>query len=344
MEKIKSLFSNPLYAGILGAVIGLILGLIIAWGIWPVEYVDAYPANLRADYQQDYLCMVIDSFGQDPTRGDIAVGRYGGLGEVGPKILAEMNGSSCPGVGEADIAAFRTVVGAAQPVLTQAPATGETVVPTTPPTDASPKPFGLGWVIVLCLGTLIVLGILLYMLILKPRKRSTAGPSVVEQAQEIARNAVPTDFSAQGHEPPVAQFMTTYMIGDDLYDDSFSIDSPTGEFLGECGVGISESIGVGDPKKVTAFEVWLFDKNDISTVTKVLMSAHAFDDENMRSMLAAKGEPVLVEPGRRVQLETKTLILEARVVDTNYGQSALPAESFFDRLTLELAIWPKPAA
>jgi hypothetical protein len=44
---------------------------------------------------------------------------------------------------------------------------------------------------------------------------------------------------------------------------------------GECGVGISETIGVGDPKKVTAFEVWLFDKNDIQTVTKVLMSAHA---------------------------------------------------------------------
>ncbi|NTU77528.1 MAG: hypothetical protein HGA90_06940 [Alphaproteobacteria bacterium] len=32
--------------------------------------------------------------------------------------------------------------------------------------------------------------------------------------------------------------------------------------------------------------------------------------------------------------------LEARVVDMNYGQGALPAESFFDRLTLELAVWP----
>ena len=48
--------------------------------------------------------------------------------------------------------------------------------------------------------------------------------------------------------------MTTYMIGDDLYDDSFSIDSPSGEFLGECGVGISDTIGVGDPKKVTALK------------------------------------------------------------------------------------------
>jgi hypothetical protein len=40
-------------------------------------------------------------------------------------------------------------------------------------------------------------------------------------------------------------------------------------------------------------------------------------------------------------LETQTLTLEARVVDMNYGQGALPSGSFFERLTLELAIWPK---
>jgi hypothetical protein len=147
--------------------------------------------------------------------------------------------------------------------------------------------------------------------------------------------------SITSQEPPVAQFMTTYMAGDDLYDDSFSIDSPSGEFLGECGVGISETIGVGDPKKVTAFEVWLFDKNDIQTVTKVLMSEHAFNDATIHQKLESKGEPVLTEPGKRILLETATLQLEARVVDMNYGQGALPPCSFFDRLTLELAVWPK---
>jgi len=78
---------------------------------------------------------------------------------------------------------------------------------------------------------------------------------------------------------PVAQFMTTYMVGDDLYDDSFSIDAPTGEFLGECGVGISDTVGVGEPKHVSALEIWLFDKNDIQTVTKVVMSEHVYEDK-----------------------------------------------------------------
>jgi hypothetical protein len=139
----------------------------------------------------------------------------------------------------------------------------------------------------------------------------------------------------------MAQFMASYKAGDDLFDDSFSIDSPSGEFLGECGVGISETIGIGVPKKVTAFEVWLFDKNDIQTVTKVLMSAHAFNDPTIRGKLEAKGEPFQANSGGQTVLETATLRLVARVVDMAYGQGALPESSYFDSLVLELAIWQK---
>jgi hypothetical protein len=153
-----------------------------------------------------------------------------------------------------------------------------------------------------------------------------------------------TDYGSLGQEPPISQFVTTYVLGDDLFDDSFSIDSPSGEFLGECGIGISETIGVGDPKKVQAFEVWLFDKNDIQTVTKVLMSAHAFNDAATFQRLQAKGEPFMVERGKQVVLETAALQLVATVSDAEYGQGALPEESYFDRLTLEIAVWPKVAA
>jgi hypothetical protein len=160
------------------------------------------------------------------------------------------------------------------------------------------------------------------------------------QAEDAKRQAQATDYSTS-EAPPISQFMASYKQGDDLFDESFSIDSPSGEFLGECGVGISETIGVGDPKKVTAFEVWLFDKNDIQTVTKVLMSAHAFNDDAVKQRLAAKGEPVEARTGEKVVLETQTLKLEARVVDMTYGEGALPPDSFFDQAILELAIWQK---
>ena len=54
-------------------------------------------------------------------------------------------------------------------------------------------------------------------------------------------------------------------------------------------MGISETIGVGDPKKVTALEVWLFDKNDIQTVTKVVMSDFGFEDGELRPEIVCKG-------------------------------------------------------
>jgi hypothetical protein len=177
---------------------------------------------------------------------------------------------------------------------------------------------------------------------LRPKTPFGAG-TPDQQAGDYSKQVERTDYSAMGEQPPIAQFVTTYVSGDDLFDDSFSIDSASGEFLGECGVGISETIGVGDPKKVSAFEVWMFDKNDIQTVTKVLMSEHAFNDPSTFQRLQAKGEPVKVDRGQKVTLETATLQMIATISEIDYGQGALPTGSFFNRVTLELAIWQKAA-
>ena len=163
------------------------------------------------------------------------------------------------------------------------------------------------------------------------------------RASDISGQTEMPTYETSGQDQPISQFITTYTLGDDLFDDSFSIDSPSGEFLGECGVGISETIGFGDPKKVQAFEVWLFDKNDIQTVTKVLMSPHAFNDVATFQRLQAKGEPSMVERGKQVVLETAALQMVAAVSNAEYGQGALPEESYFDRLTLEISVWSKVA-
>jgi hypothetical protein len=176
-----------------------------------------------------------------------------------------------------------------------------------------------------------------------PLFRHTTSDRPVTQEGGITNQTEIPDYSTKGDEQPIAQFMTTYVLGDDLFDDSFSIDSPSGEFLGECGIGISETIGVGEPKKVTAFEVWLFDKNDIQTVTKVLMSSRAFNDVATFQRLQAKGEPFMVERGKQVVLETAALQLVATASDMEYGQGALPEDSYFERLTLEISVWPKAA-
>jgi hypothetical protein len=140
---------------------------------------------------------------------------------------------------------------------------------------------------------------------------------------------------------PLARFETTFVRGHDTYDDSFSIENAEGDFLGECGVGLSETIGADMPKNVTALEVWLFDKNDIRTVTKVVMSDHAFFDEAIKAKLAPKGEPMLARPDDVIVLETASLIVNAEITEMEYGTGTLPPQSFFERITFELSAWAK---
>ncbi|MEW5870193.1 MAG: hypothetical protein AB1894_13025 [Chloroflexota bacterium] len=337
-EQIKT---NPLIVGVaIGFIVGTIFGLVVlGWWIWPVEWKDASAKDLVYSEQVEYLRMSIEAFGQN---GDAAKAqaRYKALGENGQEALNEIVQN--PGTLPIDLVlSYSGIVAGAEALTTPvAPGTEATpVVGGTPaPTSGGGSLFSKLWPLLCVLG-LVLAAILAYLFLRGRPSSGVVTPAM--QAQEAKRQAAWTDYAASGSEPPTAQFMASYKLGDDLFDDSFSIDSASGEFLGECGVGISDTVGVGDPKKVTAFEVWLFDKNDIQTVTKVVMSAHAFNDIPTRQRLEAKGEPVLAAPGAEAVLETQTLQMVARVVNMGYGEGAMPEESFFDSFILELAIWQK---
>ncbi|HTX90668.1 MAG TPA: hypothetical protein VMC09_05560 [Anaerolineales bacterium] len=331
---------KPVVAGLIGAVIGLIVGLIWAWVIQPVEWTNLPPASLDPSYQEQYVRMAIDSYRVDPNDA-LAKARFQGLGAAGPTVLGYIKNNPA-GQDANAITAFMNVVEPGGVVPT--PATGGSTTPGTGSTAGK----GGSLTVVVIIGAIvafIILGFVIFRYLIPLfRNTSSGAPSAARRAQDITSQTELTDYEAMGEEPPIAQFVTTYVLGDDLFDDSFSIDSPSGEFLGECGIGISETIGVGEPKKVQAFEVWLFDKNDIQTVTKVLMSTHAFNDVATFQRLQAKGEPFMVERGKQVVLETAALQLVATVSDMQFGQGALPESSYFDRLTLEIAVWPKVTA
>ncbi|MDQ4075406.1 MAG: hypothetical protein M3220_04075 [Chloroflexota bacterium] len=166
---------------------------------------------------------------------------------------------------------------------------------------------------------------------------------LAEVAEEPARRvgfAEPEETPAQ-YSPALAEFVTRYNYGDDGYDISFPIETAQTEFLGETGVGISEVLNDGSPQQVTAFEVWLFDKDDIRTVTKVLLSDYAWDDEELRSRLAPKGELVQVEEGNTIDLETKSLRVRARIREADYGKNGAGPYSYFDRFVVELTAQQK---
>jgi len=354
MDKIRKFFKNPISFGLVGLVVGMVLGLVaLGWGIWPVKWTDAAPATLQEDYQRDYLCMTIDSYIKNQDVGLMQL-RWDGLGEGAVDLLNTLTPAACRFSSSAEIDAFKEVMdiqslvsefSTEEPVLEVPVETGDAgisavdgeIVPEVKTISILP-------LAILILLTLVVGGILVYMMIKRSKGNNTGKAKVAKTV--IPKNSNKDEPFNQSEkksskDSPLAQFMTTYRQGDDLYDDSFSIDSVNGEFLGECGVGIAETIGVGDPKKVTALEVWLFDKNDIQTVTKVLMSEHANNDPSLRQRLLSKGEPILIEPGMRFLMETASLQLEAHVIDMVYARGPLPENSYFSRLTLEVSVWAK---
>lgn len=341
MDRIREQITRPVLIGAgVGLALGLILGLFIAWVAWPVNVIDTEVKTMREDLQRDYLTMVLQSY--DKT-GDIqeALRRWDQMGPDKGKYLTDLLFNPPQSIGIDKVNQFATAVNAG---TTQSGLPGLTQTQIPVETPKSGEASSVPWTIILvimCLLTLLIGGLLAYLLLFRNRQPGIANNRSGASTAGQGRVAEPVTSYPEGQATPIVQYLTTYTVGNDLYDDSFSIDSATGEFLGECGVGISETIGVGDPKKVTAFEVWLFDKNDIQTVTKVLMSQHAFNDPAISQRLTSKGEPVLAEPGKHILLETATLQLEARVVNMNYGQGALPTSSYFEQLTLELQVWPK---
>lgn len=343
--RLFDIFKKPLAAGIAGGIIGLIFGLVVlGWWLLPVNWTDATPEALRADHKEDYLRMAVDSFArnQDAELAKIRIQNVGAA-EAAQILDTIVNNPSTQ-----DPATAMKLRDGALSLAQQPPDTGPAPSDGNGQANGSPSIFSNPMVIMAggILALLVMVGGIYYLwrrFFRGTRSSSPEDYSPARQAQEINRAAAEakTDFSKLGLQEPTSRTMTTYVLGDDLYDESFSIDAQNGEFLGEYGVGVSEAIGVGDPKKVTAIEIWLFDKNDIKTATKVLMTPHAFNDQALRNKLEAKGELVPIEPHGQVLLETQTLQLLATVVDLEYGQSNLPANSYFDRITLELAVWPK---
>ena len=323
----------------LALTLGLAAGLGYAWGLNPVQWVNGEPQQLRADLQEDYLRMAIDSYSvnRDP---DLALRRYSALGESAEFTLDAV-AVDPQELSRTAIQGFRALIEIEQePGATPQP--GEAEEPSNPLRS-------LTRLVLPVWGGTMFLGLMLVtVLVLRSRRQeNSAAPNPPADTEEVEAGPAVQPFASQPElagDDSLATFRTIYNLGENEYDDSFSLESPTGDFLGECGVGIGDLIGVGDPNKVSAFEVSLFDKNDIQTVTKVLMSNYSYHDDETRTRLSAKGDLVVAEPGGVISLQTPSLEMEARIVDIIYGESALPSQSFFERLTIELRVWSRDGA
>lgn len=325
MERIGQKALTEFLIGLLvGLIIGLIIGLpILGWYVFPVQWYDSDPFDLRQEYKEAYVSMLADSY---TLNTNVALARQRVAGwdpeDLG-QVIGQLKAKAGDGAQVQRLDNLAAVLGVRRQVATPTPTPEPTAV--TALVRRLAPILGIVLAAVLVIGGVIVgLSVLRERRPEEPAKLGRRPPSV----QEVAK---PEDIGQ-----PLGHFVASYALGQDSYDQSFSIESPTSEFLGECGMGVSEILSAGPPANVTAFEVWLFDKNDIRTITKVLMSHYAYHDDALRAKLAPKGEAVLVEPGKAIVLETASLRVGAVISEMGYGEDTTRPQSYFTRLTLSL--------
>ncbi len=319
---------QPVISLLIVFAIGFFIGLVIfGWNLTPVTWVDAAPNALSQQYQDSFVRAVADAYSFDNNTQKVqqALGGWGGVNAACD--LASRTGDP------AEAQRLQAVAS----VLNQ----GQGCAGVTGGPSAAEEEGGSNLLTVLFL--ILLFAVLVGAILLVLNRRNALMVEENRPASRVPAAAPVFDAGDEAGTVPIASVDTTYAWGDDRFEYSFPIESQGQDFLGDCGIAIAESIGAGSPRNVTAFEVWLFDKNDIRTRTKILMSDHAFFDDGLKAKLATKGaEQILAQENETIVLETVSLILNAEITAIEYGTDpSLPPKSYFERLSIKFHVWSK---
>ncbi|RME42227.1 MAG: hypothetical protein D6796_14710 [Caldilineae bacterium] len=344
----------------LGLVVGVSIGLAWAWLVQPAYYAGgAYPNELSDFYQLQYVQAVSEAY--LTTRDTAAAARrldkfnaadkVKWLATVANEFKTQGRTTEASMVGDLASALMTTEGWPAEAVSDGLKAAGASPdfaaklgqVPESPApqpqaqaTPAAPpaeKEGGASPMRLVVIVLIIILALVLAALLLRRLRKPAKAP----------RRPIPTEVVQEGGVSltPLRQWVGTYTFGQDNYDESFTIETPESDFLGECGMGIMEGFASGTPRRVLAFDVWLFDKTDIRTISTAVMSKFAFEDEKLRAKLGPDVTPILATEGATFDIETTALLVKARIEEVTYGEGP-PEMSYFNTLKISLSAYLRP--
>ena len=338
IKKGREKFQNPIIIGGLFLLVGLVFGLVYSYLIDPVEWINVPFEQTREDIQEDYLRMALDQYTY--TYDSLKLqDRWGNLGAAGPAILAQVIAN--PGNQTPDsIAHLQKTVFEKNAI----PSSECLAVANEPTRNVGSSNFCIYlWVITILCG-----GVLVYHLnnkinhISQPHFTYDTQIKAVTQLQnKKSRTETPTisKKTIEKKVSPHSTFLASYQLGDDLYRESFSIETTPGEFLGECGIDVAHVINDGPPKQISAFDIWLFDKNEIETKSIVLVTDISYQNDETRSRLSTIGKPFKIEVGKKYKLHTNNILLEISILDVFYDCFTEVASNCIERLVVEFAVW-----
>jgi hypothetical protein len=349
MVKIQPIWDK--YKLLISLALGVAIGMLLAYGVFPVQYENANPGNMRADFRSVYLASVAEDYAR--TNDIRAVREKLGMGmempktrtipwRKGPDLLQKdldtavsyaKNGKYNLGDKLTSLTRLQKDLPAMMSAWQAEEAAAESAAG------------GLLNTLIRALAVLLLITLvaaaLWFLLVGRKKQPAQSAPKTAISAPGVA---APTGaLVGEGEVEPSSVKTYTYVLGDDYFDPSFSIEIGA-DFFGECGIGISETLGAGDPKKVTAFETWLFDKSDIRTVTTVLASEYALEDPGLTEKIQPKREGddlQEIRPDMEIALDTTALRVKARITELEYAQGNFPPNSFFQKVTFEIRAWVK---
>lgn len=372
----RSLLLGILAGVLLGCILGTAFGTYYAWQVNPATYAGgAFPAEMTAAYQKEYIRTVADSYNvnrqvplaQERLKTFGAETIVGTLGELSADFVANGQAVEAQTVNELALNlknaggwsddTVKNVIGRlsaqyqgdsarsqaintysaqllagqipVQPEAGQAPAEGEPA-PAAAPVAAEEG--GTPWLTYLaCLLLLVALliGVWLFGRWRFNRMRTQPRQQIVWEGEGPA---------------PIKVWTGTYTLGQNNYDEFFTIETNEGDFLGESGMGIMKAVPGTNPKQVTAFDVGLFDKTDITTLSRVVMSEDAYNnDEELRNNIEAnpQAEAILAQPGKEFTLETNALRVVAKIDEMEYGEGG---NKYFNKLKVNLNVFLREGA
>lgn len=332
-------------------IVGLLIGwFVLGWLLAPVQWTGATMQDLRPEDQQTVLAASAEAFALTQDNR-LAVERLQALGSQ--QHVAEV---AAQVVQQAETAGD---IATADRVRAMATAIGLTLPATGPETNQPAEPVQQdegGSNLVTIFGLALLAGGIVLAAWLLLRGRSAAPDEdhddfttepLVDDEQPVYRPGRAASAPASPPAPaPGAttersgagqEFTAVFSQGDLSYDQSFDIEGSDGSYWGECGMTMSEMVH-GDPERATALEVWLFDKSDIRTVTKVLMSDYAYGNQALREKLSSRGDAVLLAPDLGFVLDAQTLRLMGKIVELEYDDSQAPARGTIRRLRVQLRV------
>ncbi len=324
---------------------GIILGwFLLGWLIAPVKWNNAGLQDLDPTLKTGYVVTAAEAFAQTQDSGKVverlqAMGTQADVAAIASEAVAAAEAS-----GDLVTADRVRAMAAAINLQLDVPA-----APAQAQEGTAQAQDGGSSGLLTVLGLLLIAGgiALAAWLLLRRRSASDDDAYQDDEMQAAAAVAPGADRSvasaavATPSEPPGQRFRAEFNQGDKTFDESFDIEGPDGTYLGECGVTISETVD-GDPDRATALEVWLFDKSDIRTVTKVLMTDYAYGNPPLREKLSSRGDAVLLGQGIGFVLDAQTLRLAGKVMDMEYDQSIAPPSSTIRHLMVELRVIQQP--